>query len=447
MPPGRRRVQVIGARGASRDTRLSGSSDSEVFSVEWVWCRPCILASPGRWALGVTGPGRSGHRVKANEKARNLARWVGGYARHVARRALQPRVAGPRHLLFALCDHFEPLWNGASLRVGEERVRAWSEGYPRLAEGFRDAGGRAPRHTFFFAGEQYAPSSLDALGELARRGLGEVELHLHHDGDTTAALRRALRGYVADLARHGHLSRGRSGEPRFGFIHGNWALANARRDGRHCGVDGELPLLFAEGCYADFTYPSAPDECQPPLVNQIYWPVGDLGRRRAHERGERARVGVLRTDRLLMIGGPLALARRPGRAAVRIESSALTANDPATSARVASWVEQGICVEGRPEWVFVKVHTHGAPEAQAASLLGEGGRALHRALAAGYNDGRAWALHYVTAREMYNVAVAAMCGEQGDPTAFFDHVLPPPPVAARAPAVPRAHPSVIARGA
>ena len=28
---------------------------------------------------------------------------------------------------------------------------------------------------------------------------------------------------------------------------------------------------------------------------------------------------------------------------------------------------------GRPEWVFVKVHTHGAPEPQAASLLGEGG--------------------------------------------------------------------------
>jgi len=28
-----------------------------------------------------------------------------------------------------------------------------------------------------------------------------------------------------------------------------------------------------------------------------------------------------------------------------------------------------VTVAGRPEWVFVKVHTHGAPELQAASLL------------------------------------------------------------------------------
>ena len=52
------------------------------------------------------------------------------------------------------------------------------------------------------------------------------------------------------------------------------------------------------------------------------------------------------------------------------------------------WVDQDIHVEGRPEWVFVKVHTHGAPEAQAASLLGDGGRALHRELTTRYNDGK-----------------------------------------------------------
>ena len=43
---------------------------------------------------------------------------------------------------------------------------------------------------------------------------------------------------------------------------------------------------------------------------------------------------------------------------------------------------------------------------------------------------RGWALHYVTAREMYNVARAAMDGKSGDPSAYFDDVVPPPPVAA-----------------
>jgi hypothetical protein len=133
-------------------------------------------------------------------------------------------------------------------------------------------------------------------------------------------------------------------------------------------------------------------------------------------------------DRILMIQGPLALARRSGRFGLRIESSALTANDPATESRVDTWVNQRIHVVGRPEWIFVKVHTHGAPDAQAAPLLGERGRALHRALRR-YDDGARFVLHYVTAREMYNIALAAMHGHGGDPNAYRDYSLPKPPVA------------------
>jgi hypothetical protein len=114
---------------------------------------------------------------------------------------------------------------------------------------------------------------------------------------------------------------------------------------------------------------------------------------------------------------------------VRIENSALTANDPGTQRRVDSWVSQAIHLEGRPEWIYVKVHTHGAPETQARSLLGEPGRALHRALRR-YNDGKRFVLHYVSAREMFNIALAGMSGLRGNPDEFRDHVLPPPPVAA-----------------
>lgn len=363
----------------------------------------------------------------ARLKRKNLHTWLPGYARHLVTRAARPRVDGPRHLLFAFCDHYEPLHGDAPADTGEERVRAWEEGYPKLADRFRDADGRPPRHSFFFPGEQYAPSYLERLARLARAGYGEVELHLHHDGDTAPKLRADILRYLALYAEHGHLARDPDGRLRYGFIHGNWCLANARRDRRWCGVDEEIPLLFETGCYADFTFPSAPDECQPNIVNRIYWPDGDLSRARAYEAGRPARVGELREDRILMIEGPLALARRPGRLAVRIESAALTAADPGTPDRVRTWVEQGICVEGRPEWVFVKVHTHGAPEPQAASLLGEGGRSLHEALAH-YHDRKNYVLHYVTAREMYNVAVAAMRGERGDPAAYFDYVLPPPPV-------------------
>jgi hypothetical protein len=304
------------------------------------------------------------------------------------------------------------------------------EGYPALVERFRDSDGRPPRHSFFFPGEEYEPGYLDSLGDLARRGLGEVELHVHHNGDTAESLRKMIGDYLALYAAHGHLSRDPDGRLRYGFIHGNWCLANARRDGQWCGVDAELPLLFETGCYADFTFPAAPDESQPPVVNQIYWPDGDLSRRRAFDSGTTARVGEVRKDRILMVEGPLSLALRPGRVPKpRIENAAVTAHDPPTPNRIRTWVNQGIHIVGRPEWIFVKVYTHGAPEKQAAALLGEGGRMLHEELTTRYNDGTNWRLHYLTAREMYNVAIAAMEGRSGDPGAYRDYVLPPPPVA------------------
>jgi hypothetical protein len=302
-----------------------------------------------------------------------------------------------------------------------------------LADEFRDTDGRPPRHSFFFPGEQYTPIFLDPLADLARRGFGEVELHLHHDGDTADKLRADIDRYLRDLAAHGHLARDANGKLKYGFIHGNWCLANARHDGRWCGVAEEIPLLWQTGCYADFTFPSAPDECQPGIVNRIYWPDGDLGRRRAYEQGTPARVGPAerRDDRILIIEGPLAPAWRDGGGLprVRIENADVRAGDPGTPTRIKTWVQQGIGVQGRPEWVFVKVHTHGAPEKQAASLLGEDGRAMHRELTTRYNDGVNWSLHYVTAREMFNIALAAIDGKSGNPNAFRDYVLPPPPVA------------------
>jgi hypothetical protein len=372
----------------------------------------------------------------ATVRHKNLETWVGGYLRWFAGSAVRRARAEwsaphtTRHLLFAFCDHFEPLWKTTDEGVARGRVQQWLERYPALADEFRDSDGRPPRHSFFFPGEEYRPAFLDGLARLSRRGISEVELHLHHQGDTAASLRAKIESYVSAYAGHGHLARDPGGRRRYGFIHGNWSLANGHRDGTWCGVDEELPLLHETGCYADFTFPAAPDDAQPAIVNRIYWPEGDLARRRAYERGSWARVGHPRHDRILMIEGPLALGRARDGLLPGIENAEITALNPATPARIRSWVRQQIGVRGRPEWVFVKVHTHGAQDAQAAALLGEGGRQLHRELTTRYNDGQRWRLHYVTAREMYNVAIAAMDGRTGDPGGYRDYVLPPPPAAA-----------------
>lgn len=369
----------------------------------------------------------------ARLRSKNFQAWLGGYARHLAREANQtlraPKHTGPKHLLFALCDHYEPLLGGASVEKGEERVAAWSHGYPALATHYRDADGRPPRHSFFFPGEEYHPQFIDALTDLVKADFGEVELHLHHDGDTAEGLRADIKRYLDLLAKHGHISRKPDGSYSYAFIHGNWCLANARKDGRWCGVDEEIPLLFDTGCYADFTFPAAPNESQPNIVNQIYWPTGDLSARRAYENGEEARVGTMREDRLLMIQGPLGFSLRPGSLKPRIENAALDYGDPPSVARLSTWTRQNIHVAGRPEWVFTKIHTHGARDENAASLLGAGGHELHDTLTTKYNDGTNWVLHYVTAREMYNIAVAAMEGKEGNPDQYRDYRIPPPPAA------------------
>ena len=147
----------------------------------------------------------------ARLKSKNLHTWLPGYARFLVENARAPRVEGPRHLLFAFCDHYEPLFGGVSEAVGDERVRAWEVDYPKMAERYRDADGEPPKHSFFFPGEQYVPSYLERLARLAEGGFGEVELHLHHDNDTAPKLKDDIARYLGLYAEHGHLSRDASG--------------------------------------------------------------------------------------------------------------------------------------------------------------------------------------------------------------------------------------------
>ena len=62
-------------------------------------------------------------------REKNLDAWLGGYARHLASNVVKPTVEGPRHLLFAICDHYEPLWDTITTAHGDARVQAWAEGY------------------------------------------------------------------------------------------------------------------------------------------------------------------------------------------------------------------------------------------------------------------------------------------------------------------------------
>jgi hypothetical protein len=366
--------------------------------------------------------------VAALIRSRNLHLWLPDYLR----RRRRPAVAGPTHVLFCFVDHFEPGWGKADLPTQRHRVQRWCTEYRALAGRHRDADGRHPQHTFFYPEEEYVEEHLDALQSMCADGFGEIEVHLHHDNDTEANFRATITRFCKLLhERHGSLPRDpATGALRFGFIHGNWCLDNSRPDGRWCGLNNELQLLRELGCYADFTLPSAPSDTQTATINSIYYATDDAARPKSHDRGVPMRVGGKPHGDLLIIQGPLGLDWKRRRAGIlpRIENADVRGGQPPTPARVDAWIDTGVHVQGRPEWVFVKIHTHGTQERDIDTLLGAPVDAMHAYLESRYNDGKDYVLHYVTAREMYNIARAAEAGRSGDPHQYRDFELPAPPL-------------------
>lgn len=376
--------------------------------------------------IGLVGIVALGFALRYAIRARNMQIWLLGYLR---RRRPQD-VPKPVHVMFCFVDHFEPMWKQADLATQRARVDRWCRDYRALAQGHRDADGRPPQHSFFYPEEEYLDEHLDKLAALCADGYGELEIHLHHDNDTEENFRSVMQRFCAVLhEKHGGLSRDpSSGELRFAFIHGNWSLDNSRADGRWCGLNNELILLRELGCYADFTLPSAPSDTQTRTSNSIYYATDDPLTPKSHDVGEAVRVGGTASGDLMIVQGPLGLNWRERRFGIipRIENSDVRKGCPPTSARVDAWVRTGIHVTGRPEWVFVKVHTHGTQERDMDTLLGPAADAMHAHLERAYNDGVNHVLHYVSAREVYNIIKAAEAGKTGNPADYRDFELPPP---------------------
>ncbi len=360
-------------------------------------------------------------------RSKQVHLWLGPYLK----RKRRPEHAGPTHLLFCFVDHYEPMWLGVPYEQELERVRRWVDEYPPLALKHKDADGCHPKHTFFYPEEEYRPEHIEAISTLCRQGLGELEIHLHHHDDTEEGLREKLRRFTKLLRdRHGALStHPESGEPAWGFIHGNWALDNSLADGSNCGVNNELIVLKEEGCYADFTLPSAPSSAQTRKINAIYYAKDDPHAPKSHDDGKDVHVGGQPWGDLMIIQGPLMLNWKNRKWGIfpRIENGDIRSVSPPTPERIDLWVEAGVHVKGRPEWVFVKIFTHGTQERDMDCLLGEPVDQMFHHLEKHYNDGENYVLHYVTAREMYNIVKAAEAGKSGNPGDYRDFILQPPP--------------------
>ena len=180
------------------------------------------------------------------------------------------------------------------------------------------------------------------LADHCHAGWGEIEVHLHHgitQPDTAENTRHILAEFRDQLAfRHRCLAVEEGSEqPRYAFVHGNFALANSA-GGRFCGVDREMKVLAETGCYADFTLPTGLyHRAQTAKINSIYECSLPLEQAAPHREGNDLRAGHAPQTFPLIVQGPLLIdskagLRSPGRL---LEASAITGRNPMSLRRLA----------------------------------------------------------------------------------------------------------------
>jgi hypothetical protein len=345
--------------------------------------------------------------------------WLPDYVRYTLDRGDRldrepPRADTPTHVIFLFVDHYEP----GSGEKGAERNREWLSSYRAMADRHSDSYGRRPQHTWFYAYEQKNVEVMTELARVAFEGYGEVEMHWHHGDDTNASFASKLEAALDWFASFGAMTPARGDTVReFGFVHGNWALDNSGRP-EHCGVSRELDILREAGCYADFTFPSFGSVSQPSKTNSIYY-SRDTDDSKSYDTGDDATVGRSHDNALLIFQGPLALVARRQ----LFEYGDVADDYPPSPERVDTWVRARVSVKGRPEWVFVKIYTHGIQNRGA--VLSEEMDAAFSHLEEKYGTGR-YRLHYVTAREAVNIVRAAEDGLSGNPDLYRDYEIGKP---------------------
>jgi hypothetical protein len=325
-----------------------------------------------------------------------------------------------------MVDHFEPGTGNVTSVVEKERVRTLLTEYPKLARKHNDFAGNIPKRTWFFPPHYHRNNNLRDLVSLCEKGYGEIELHLHHGKtkpDSAENLKRTIRQCIEEYSSFGIFG-AEDGRRKYGFIHGDWALDNSR-NGKYCGVNNEIQILKETGCYADFTFPSL-NEANPIQINSIYYAKGNPKKPKSYNRGIAVkRLGKKLGDLMIIQGPTHPFFKIKTLSGIRVWGDSINGTPSTAKKRIDLWVKTAIHVRGKREWIIIKTSMHGATDGR--SVLGKEMDEIFSYLEKKYNDGKNYVLHYVTARELYNIIKAIEAGEPGtDPEDYRNHKIKPP---------------------
>jgi hypothetical protein len=375
----------------------------------------------------------SGERATFLQKLKWNLPWLVRYPFARGQELLSQTSSGPKHLVFTIANHFEPGWKKGGIEDAPTQLRRLEEYYKlarSIGESVRDEDGTKFRHTNFYPAEQYDRKIVDIAAAMQAEGLGDVEIHLHHGvekPDTAENLRNTLLEFRDRLAGdHKCLSRvDGKGDPVYAFVHGNLALANSA-GGRYCGVDSEMRILQETGCYVDMTLPSAPDRSQVPMLNSIYECGLPMDQAAPHRSGENVSVNGKQPLLPLIFTGPLVFnwtEQMTGLPLPRIDDGVLAHNQSMNLARIKRWMSANVIVKGQPEWIFIKLYCHGFIDTDQQACIGEEAKRFFSEMIEHGARTSDYKVYFASAREAYNMVVAAIDGKNGSPGEYRNYRL------------------------
>lgn len=315
-----------------------------------------------------------------------------------------------KHVIFTWVDHYEP---GKGSR-GTQFNKKWLEKFKKISNKHKDSYGNRFKYSWFYPYDHKNDSVVLALNRMVFNGYGEIEFHWHHHPMNSDEFKVALDSALNWFQSYGvglTLEDGKF-QTHFGFIHGNWVLDNS---GPQCGVNNEISILHDAGCYADFTFSTIETSAQPSMINSIYYAIDDSGPK-SYDKGIPVTVNSIQ-NHLMIFQGPLGF----NFSRLSFEYGAVEAFAPGNKDRIKNWIKTNIHVKGKPEWIFVKVFSHGAQSYK--KILNKNMDQVLTDLEE-FTKKNQIKLHYVTAREAYNIVKAAEAGKTGDPEQFRNFLIP-----------------------
>jgi hypothetical protein len=321
-----------------------------------------------------------------------------------------------KHLIFIMVDHYEH-GGPIDLSRGARNNDVWCDKFRKISDQNRDDYGNRFRYTWFYPYEHHNEKIMQRLSSMVYEGYGEIEMHWHltaKSGVSKENYANKLHEAIAWYQKFGAMvTVDTPSKTAFAYIAGIWDLDASRPGPKSHGITNQIQTLYDNGCYADFTFSTINTASQPSKVNSIYYVEDNPDLPKSYETGIDAEVGKPINDKLMIFEGPMSIKWNG-----LMEYGAVEKDPRFSPKRVPRWIEANIHVHGRPEWVFVKVYSHGAQSMKV--VLAHDMEWMLECLKDECSR-RSIKLHFMSAREAYNIVKAAEDGMKGNPENYRDY--------------------------